>query len=117
MTMHASFLENMQSTGLHLPGARHPPPPPRHDLFATLDEKVRTIIVKNIFLGRYLSSPATLKLNDFDAIAFKDHDGLFDWMKQRLNVLDEAIKPKGTCMKNTTQSCCLGSDSILVPQR
>ena len=95
MVMHASFLQEMQSTGLHLPGAPPPPPPPRHDLFATLDEKVRTIIIKDIFLDKYLSSPSALELADFDAIAFIDHDGLFDWMKQRLNALDYATKPKG----------------------
>lgn len=115
--MHASSLKDMQSMGLHPPGAPRSPPPPRHDLFATLDEEVRTIIVKNIFLDKYISSPAALELTDFEAIAFKDHDGLFDWMKQRLNAFDDAIKPKGTCMKNRTQSCGLGSDSILVPQR
>jgi len=96
MVMHASFLQDMQSTGLHLPGAPLPPPPPRHDLFASLDEKVRTIIIKDIFLDKYLSSPSAPELTDFDAIAFKDHDGLFDWMKQRLNALDHATKPKGT---------------------
>lgn len=54
------------------------------------------MIINEIFLDRYLSSPSALGLTDFDAIAFKDHDGLFDWMKQRLKALDHATKPKGT---------------------
>jgi hypothetical protein len=96
MVMHASFLQDMESTGLHIPGAPLPPQPPRHDLFATLDEEVRTIIIKDIFLDKYLSSPSAVELTEFDAIAFEDHDALFDWMKQRLNALNHATKSKGT---------------------
>ncbi|GAB7333673.1 hypothetical protein MBLNU13_g05225t1 [Cladosporium sp. NU13] len=94
MVMHAFFLQDMQSTGLHLPGAPPPSPLPRHDLFVRFDEKVRTIIIKEIFLHKYLSSPSALELTNSDAIAFEDQDVLFDWMKQRLDALDYATKPK-----------------------
>ena len=93
MVMHASFLRLMQ-TGAHL--APPPPPPPRVDFFKSLHENARTFVVKDIFLHKYLSHPSALELADFDAVAFEDHDGLFDWMKQRLDALGYATKPNGT---------------------
>jgi hypothetical protein len=96
MMMHASFLQSMQQSGVHLRGCRLPPLPPRRDPFATLDEKTRTFMVKDIFLHKYLSNnPSAQALNHFDGIVLADHDGLFDWMKNRLDALDYATKPKG----------------------
>jgi len=94
MVMHASFLRSMQA-GIHLRGAPLPPPPPRNDPFATLDEKTRIFIIKDIFLHKYLSTSRTHEPSTFEDIVLKDHDGLFDWMKQRLDALDYATKPKG----------------------
>lgn len=93
MVMHASFLQDMQ-TGLHLQDSR-PPPPPRNDPFAALDEDLRTRLVKYIFLHKYLSTSSATKIGHFDDISFNDHDGLFDWIKQRLNALDHTTKPNG----------------------
>lgn len=91
--MHASFLQDMQ-TGAHLQDSR-PPPPPRHDPFATLDDHLRTRLVKDIFLHKYLSTSPAPQLTTFDDIHFKDHDSLFDWIKQRLNSPDYTTKPNG----------------------
>lgn len=92
MVMHASFLRLMQ-TGAHL--APLPPPPPRVDFFKGFHENSLILIIKEIFLHNYFSSPSAVELADFDAVAFEDHDGLFDWMKQRLNALGYATKPNG----------------------
>ena len=79
MVMHVSFL---QQVGVHLRGYRLPPLPPRCDPFATLDEKTRTTIIKDIFLHKYLSNKSSpIKLSNFDDIVLTDHDGLFDCMK------------------------------------
>ena len=54
------------------------------------------MIVKNIFLHKYLSNnPSAAILRHFDDLILTDHDGLFDWMKQRLDALDYSTKPKG----------------------
>ena len=93
MVMHASFLRLMQ-TGAQL--APPPPPTQRVDFFKSIHENSRTFVVKDIFLHKYLSHPSALELADFNAVAFEDHDGLFDWMKQRLDALGYATKPNGT---------------------
>jgi len=93
MVMHASFLQDMQ-TGSHLQASRSPPPP-RNDPFTTFDDEIRTRRQKKIFLDKYDSYFSAPELNKFDDIAFKDHDGLFDWMKQRLNLPDYTTKPNG----------------------
>lgn len=96
MVLHASFLQSMQQAGVHLRGYRLPPLPPRRDPFAILDEKTRTTIIKDIFLHKYLSNTSsTPKFSHFEDLVRTDHDGLFDWMKQRLDALDYATKPKG----------------------
>jgi hypothetical protein len=94
--MHASFLQYMQQSGVHLRGYRLPPLPPRRDPFATVDEKTRTMIIKDIFLHKYLFNNSSFsKPGHFDDLVLTDHDGLFDWMKQRLDALYYATKPKG----------------------
>lgn len=96
MVMHASFLQSMQQSGVHLRGYRLPPLPPRRDLFATLDEKTRTMIIKDVFLHEYNSNTSCpSKHSRFDDLVLIDHDGFFHWMKQRLDSLNYTTKPKG----------------------
>jgi hypothetical protein len=54
------------------------------------------MIIKDIFFHKYLSnnSPGS-KISNFDNLLLADHDGLFDWIKQRLVALDYSTKPKG----------------------
>jgi hypothetical protein len=96
MVMHASFLQSMQQAGVHLRDYLPPPLPPRRDPFATLNEKTRTMIIKDILFHKYISntSSSSSELSHFDDLVLADHDGLFDWLKQRLDTLDYATKPK-----------------------
>jgi hypothetical protein len=83
MVMHASFLQSMQQAGVHL-----------RDY--ALNEKTRTMIIKDILFHKYISntSSSSSELSHFDDLVLADHDGLFDWLKQRLDTLDYATKPK-----------------------
>lgn len=82
MVMHAKFLQSMQQQGVHLRGDRLPPLPSRRDYFASLDEKTRTMIIKDVFLHKYLSDkPSPSQLGHFDDLVLTDHDGVCDWMK------------------------------------